>query len=82
MKKRNLLVLAGALLIGSGALVGCGGGKTPASNEKPNSETPTSETKKAIDLKVWCASEDGEFMQATIAKFKAANPGTEYNFTV
>ena len=29
MKKRNLLVLAGALLIGSGALVGCGGGKTP-----------------------------------------------------
>ena len=82
MKKRNLLVLAGALLIGSGALVGCGGGKTPASGEKPNSETPTSETKKAINLKVWCASQDGEFMQATIAKFKAANPGTEYNFTV
>ena len=82
MKKRNLLVLAGALLIGSGALVGCGGGKTPASNEKPNSETPTSETKKAIDLKVWCANEDAEFMAATIEKFKAANPGTEYKFTV
>ena len=83
MKKRNLLVLAGALLIGSGALVGCGGGKTPASSEKPNSETPaTSETKKAIDLKVWCANEDDEFMKATIEKFKAANPGTEYNFTV
>lgn len=82
MKKRNLLVLAGALLIGSGALVGCGGGKTPASNEKPNSETPTSETKKAVDLKVWCANEDDEFMKATIEKFKAANPGTEYNFTV
>ncbi|MDY3890830.1 MAG: hypothetical protein SOZ70_07085 [Bacilli bacterium] len=71
MKKRNLLVLAGALLIGSGALVGCGGGKTPASEEK-----------KKVDLKVWCANEDAEFMAATIEKFKAANPGTEYNFTV
>ena len=70
MKKRNLLVLAGALLIGSGALVGCGG-KTPASEEK-----------KKVDLKVWCANEDDEFMKATIEKFKAANPGTEYNFTV
>lgn len=83
MKKRNLLVLAGALLIGSGALVGCGGGKTPASSEKPNSETPaTSGNKNAINLKVWCANEDDEFMKATIEKFKAANPGTEYNFTV
>ena len=83
MKKRNLLVLAGALLIGSGALVGCGGGKTPASSEKPNSETPaTSGNKNAINLKVWCANEDAEFMAATIEKFKAANPGTEYKFTV
>ena len=71
MKKRNLLVLAGALLIGSGALVGCGGGKTPTSQEK-----------KKVDLKVWCANEDDEFMKATIEKFKAANPDTEYNFTV
>ncbi|MGN1294892.1 MAG: hypothetical protein ACI4U5_00645, partial [Bacilli bacterium] len=68
MKKRNLLVLAGALLIGSGALVGCGGSKTSE--------------QKTVDLKVWCANEDFEFMSATIEKFKAANPDTTYNFTV
>ena len=66
MKKRNLLVLAGALLIGSGALVGCGG----------NSNS------KAVQLKVWCAAEDDNFIKGVIWDFQQANPDVEYKFTV
>ena len=66
MKKRNLLVLAGALLIGSGALVGCGG----------NSNS------KAVQLKVWCAAEDDNFIKGVIWDFQQANPDVEYKFKV
>ena len=63
MKKRNLLVLAGALLIGSGALVGCGGGKT--TSEVVNKEK--------VSLKVWTSTQSTGFLTMAVNNFIKEN---------
>lgn len=84
MKKQKLLVLAGALLIGSGALVGCGkkapttssdGGQVSSGGGQVSQQTGP------IKLTVWSPAEDQEFMEEAIARFEAANIDEEYEFT-
>ena len=84
MKKQKLLVLAGALLIGSGALVGCGKKTTTTSSgggQVSSGGTQTSEQTGPIKLTVWSPAEDQEFMNEAIARFEAANIDEEYDFT-
>ena len=63
MKKRNLLVLAGALLIGSGALVGCGEKKEPTSEVK----------KENVSLKVWTSTQSTGFLKQAVNNFIKEN---------
>lgn len=78
MRKLKLFASSVAVL-SSLALVGCGGGTTPSTNPGGSTNTPSGET---VKLTVWGPSEQTDLLKDMVSRFKAANPGTNYDITV